>query len=317
MNGCVFETLEESKDLMQFNRTLEALEGYCFKNYSADLGTLFGSPMSLPVVPLPLSPDDSDDKVQQDIYQLRLKNFIKLETELVVALKSVWAVIWGQCSPAVITKLEERDTVAVWKTSGDACNLLQEIKSVCMRFEKLSLFVIARNQKQHLLNYRQEGEDLDKYLEVYKSLVDNIKRFRGELGTDVELVKEVMLLDGLEYETDYANFCDDDKEGLLKRCEDNYLAVCFLLGCSIRKYGSLVADLQNSYQMGDNKFPTTTAEAYQMMANNTCSPAEGQTLSTNNIDNAYGNMSGMSFVQTNDKKEVPIRGADGILHPHI
>ena len=318
MNANVFESLEESRDPTQYNRTLEALERYCFKNYTSDLGSLFGSSMALPVVPLPVSPEPSADKVQQDIYQLRLKNFIKLETEMVVSLKSLWAVVWGQCSPAVITKLEENELITSWKASGDVCNLLEEIKLVCMRFEqKRSLFAIIRNQKQHLLNYRQEGESLHKYLEVYKSLVDNIKRFGGELGTDVGLVKEMMLSDGLSYETDYANLGDDDKEDLLKRCEDKYLAVCFLLGGSIKKYGSLVADLQNSYLMGDDKFPTTVAESYQMMANYTAPPNEGQTLSSNSVQSAYGYMTGMSFAQTDGKKEVPVPGVDGILHPNI
>ena len=80
MNGNVFESLEERRDPTQYNRTLEALERFCFKNYTSDLGSLFGISMTLPSVPLPSSPEPTADKVQQDIYQLRLKNFIKLES---------------------------------------------------------------------------------------------------------------------------------------------------------------------------------------------------------------------------------------------
>ena len=47
----------------------------------------------------------------KDIYQLKLKEYIKDTKHLNVSLKSLWAVIWGQCANFICTKLEKKKDI--------------------------------------------------------------------------------------------------------------------------------------------------------------------------------------------------------------
>ena len=95
-------------------KTLEALERYAFKNYTLDLSLLFQRDgPEMPVVDIPRKPTDVEvliNPTMRNINQLQLKVFIKEERILKVSLKSIWAVIWGQCSTFIHTKLEKERT---------------------------------------------------------------------------------------------------------------------------------------------------------------------------------------------------------------
>ena len=47
---------------------------------------------------LPKAQDGNTVQVTKDLYQLCLKNYMELENDLVIALESRWAVLWGQCA---------------------------------------------------------------------------------------------------------------------------------------------------------------------------------------------------------------------------
>ena len=112
MNSHLFQTIDESKDTTQYVKTVEALEHYAFKTYSVDLSSLFcRENPKLPTIELPVKPTEEEideTPAKEDIYLLKLKEYIKEEKALKVALKSMWAVIWGQCSNSIRTKLEKK-----------------------------------------------------------------------------------------------------------------------------------------------------------------------------------------------------------------
>ena len=57
----------------------------------------------------------------------------------------------------------------------------------------------------------------------------------------------------------------DFKKNYLKKARDQYLAITFLLGGTRSKYSQLVADLQNSYILGQDHYPQDIEEAYNMI----------------------------------------------------
>ena len=135
------------------------------------------------------------------------------------------------------------------------------------------------------------------------------------MGTDIGLIKAVMTANGQDYENDYDYLADTDKEEILKKAEDKYIATAFMFGASRSRYGSLIVDLQNAYVMGEDKFPATLTEAYNMMANYTGRVFENGRREPGN----QGNMdykTGLSFAQKiGDEEAIP--GSDGVLHGHI
>ena len=96
-------------------------------------------------------------------------------------------------------------------------------------------------------------------------------------------------------EADYDQMNDNTKKIYLRE-RDQYLAIFFLLGGTLSKYSQLVADLQNSYILGEDKHPKYLEEAYDMMLS--YSPLIG-TNSTNDRTTKESYTTGISFYQAN------------------
>lgn len=119
MNSAVFETAEETKDPLQFVRTLEALERYSYKSYSTDLSTVFDQPVgTILIMAKPKNPDKAtaDEYDDKQAFIIKVKaHHIAEEKQLLVDLKSLWSVIWGQCSPGLVSKLIDEEEIQSWK----------------------------------------------------------------------------------------------------------------------------------------------------------------------------------------------------------
>ena len=69
MNGHVFQCYEERNDPVQFTHTMEALHAYTKKELKAtDLGTLFGSVPTLPIIAKPkqLEASAKGDEIEEE-----------------------------------------------------------------------------------------------------------------------------------------------------------------------------------------------------------------------------------------------------------
>ena len=105
MNGNVFETLEESRNPLQFKRTIKALQRHCSKTYSfVEMDSLFDS-YKQPILEKPSKPKDTNDEVDHDVYDSELEQYVKDKKKLRLALKGLYSVIWGQCSNSMMIKL--------------------------------------------------------------------------------------------------------------------------------------------------------------------------------------------------------------------
>jgi hypothetical protein len=108
MNNHVFECCNEQNDKRQYAKTLEALEAYVKKNISRpeDLAPLFADPMASPCVKKPTKPEKDSDEVDLLIYQEEIKAHVKHKFLLTGNVAAVHAVIWGQCSEPMKSKVK-------------------------------------------------------------------------------------------------------------------------------------------------------------------------------------------------------------------
>ena len=136
MNGHLFQTIDISKEATQYVKTVEALEHFAFKTYRVDLSSIFRrDDLELPSIEIPEKPSKeeiNENPAVEDIYQLKLKEFVKDKKTLKVALKSIFAIIWGQCSTSIQTKLEKKKNIQDVKNRGDIVQLLLHIHHACM-----------------------------------------------------------------------------------------------------------------------------------------------------------------------------------------
>ena len=173
MNGQIFQTIEESKDATQYIKTVEALERYAFKTYTVDLSSLFHpddpETPEIEISSKPTNKEITKNPTLQDLYQLGLKEYIKEEKLLKVALKSMWADIWGQCSTSIRTNLETRKKNKEFKKNANVVELLKFIQQVCMNYEDRHHPVVTLLQHFSFFHmfYQKEGVPIKKYLPIF------------------------------------------------------------------------------------------------------------------------------------------------------
>jgi hypothetical protein len=121
MHGHVFQCFNESDASNQFTRSVEALGEYIAKTMknSGDLTSLTKD-LILPMIPEPGKPSsepgkpssepgepssDSTSEFRKEVWRTRVKSYVSRYEILESNLKAVYAVVWGQCSTTMRTKV--------------------------------------------------------------------------------------------------------------------------------------------------------------------------------------------------------------------
>ena len=99
MNGHVFQLFSESGSEKQYQRTLDMLCEYIRK--MANIRTIWYplvKKLVITVIPKPTPIDAKADATDKEMFSLECKDCYKRMKQFEKNLKSIYAVIWGQCS---------------------------------------------------------------------------------------------------------------------------------------------------------------------------------------------------------------------------
>ena len=121
----------------------------------------------------------------------------------------------------------------------------------------------AYNQYQ---NFRQgtRMSNFD-YLHEFKALVTTIQQLSGELGVEASRVREQ--LDNDETVMDANNPSEAEQTRVRNTAQEAFLAVDFLVKSDMKRFGSLLAELENSYTQGVDGYPIMLASSFNMVVN--------------------------------------------------
>ena len=316
LNGCVFQMQSESKDPTQFKRTVEALERFCDKIYDVDMRSLFGSNPTVPVIERPTRPDDETaDALDKDAYREEVKQYVKDKKSLSKSLRALYSVIWGQCSVNVITKLSSLPDVDEWKEQGSCHELLKAIQQILMDYEhKKCIYVTLLKQIKFLYAYKQrDNQSLHKYFEVFQIMTENIERYGGSFGNHPAYVKDSMEKAGIQID-DPDVFTDELLKEHERKAQQKFLGISFLLGGRNDMYEDLVIDLENDYLKGNDHFPSSVNEEYQLMSN--FSKKKGS-VGAPQVNRRYNGVGFLQNSTTGSDKSSLVPGVDGITHKDI
>ena len=82
---------------------------------------------------------------------------MKKEEDFSALLDTLLAVIWGQCSDHMVTKLKTVKEMEKWKEKGDCGSLLKEIRKIASSYEsQRNPFLIAVEGLKEIANHKQE-----------------------------------------------------------------------------------------------------------------------------------------------------------------
>lgn len=146
------------------------------------------------------------------------------------------------------------------------------------------------------------------------SQVDVLEHYGADIGIDRAFVEAARhTTDAPDpSDTDYDSKSKIYEASILSIAKKKAIAVSFLRRVSRQQYGQLWNDLQNSYARGNDDFPNTIVDAYDMLLHYVPPHQHGQRSSKPPCGT-----SGIQFVQSGERSSAPVPGLDGILHPDV
>ena len=103
------------------------------------------------------------------------------------------------------------------------------------------------------------------YLCEFKALVTTVQQLGGELGVEASRVREQ--LDNNKTIMDANNLSEAEQTCARNAACEAFLAVDFLAKSDMKRFGSLLAELENSYTWGVDRYPITLASSFDMVVN--------------------------------------------------
>jgi hypothetical protein len=314
MKGNVFQSHGENNDKQQFIKTVGVLGEHIDKTflYPQDVASVCKSfEIVTLVTPENLTKDEyENDMAKKMIWETTMKTYIK-RVELVKSnTRAIYAIVWGQCSPMMKSKLESLEEFELKDTERDCIWLLKEIQGITHQFEGTrQVFLSLREAYANHYNCRQEpNQTLHDYLKVYQSTVQVLEHYGAVIGAEgpyLEPVKE-------KVKEKYTGKTKAEYVVLqVTYAKKQSVAMGLLTGADKRRYGGLISDLENSFSRGQDHYPEDLTGAYNLLINYKAPPSaqhnrRDQVPPTDEI-------SGMTFLQST----APTAGTDGTLHRHI
>ena len=282
MNGNVFQLHSERKNKSQFINTIEALRVYSSSEYKSEiesLNVLFTN-LETPSVKKPKEPEetvtfDRDgasistiSRFEEMTYSERIKQWIRDDRSLEMTVRSLYNIVWGQCSKLMKNKLTMAKNFGNFEDKGDVTELLKDIRRISLQIEtNTSIYDALDEAKTIFYTYRQEDNESNaKHLKNFKSIVEAIDHLGGSMFMDKAL---------LDYERDQ----DDRNPTTLSRSEEELsmavrermMGVVFIKRASKAKYGKLMNKIRDQHAFNIDVYPKTLHDAYELLENHSSS----------------------------------------------
>ena len=190
MKGNVFQSHGESATKQQFLKTVGVLKEHIDKTfeYPQDVASICKS-FEIVTLTMPANLEKSvyeTDMAKRMIWETSMKTYMKRIDKMESNLRAIYAIVWGQCSPTMQSKLESLDDYEERSTDCDCVWLLKEIQGIAHRFEGTRHVHISLDDAwEAYYNIRQgQHQDIHAYLKEYQSIIQVLEHYGAAIGTD-------------------------------------------------------------------------------------------------------------------------------------
>ena len=101
------------------------------------------------------------------------------------------------------------------------------------------------------------------YLKKLKGLIEVYEHFGGEPGTGTRRVDLLLV----QLAADPTSPTKAERSAAIQQARDTYLATLLLVKSDAKRYGALLADIENEHTRGVDAYPVTLSTAYDMLTN--------------------------------------------------
>jgi hypothetical protein len=162
-------------------------------------------------------------------------------------MKSLYDLIWGQCSESLRSRLCSDDNFAAYSTTANSLALLKAIRSEMTGFQNKQYRTHALHQVMKDFYSISQGKHCSnqEYYDEFNSLVLTGEECGATIGAHPGAINNILI----DTAVDERSPTDDERRKATKTATDQYLAVAFLLSSDHVRYSKV------------GTYSTTVAEA--------------------------------------------------------
>jgi hypothetical protein len=315
MKGHVYQCHSETIDKQQFLKTNSILEEHINKTFTfpADIAPVCKAGFVIPTIVQP--PNLTEEEYKTDmgkkmIWEIEIKTFMKRRDMQESNKRAVYAIIWGQSSPMMQSKIESLDAHKIKSEACDCVWLLQEIQGVTHKFEGTrNIFLSLDDAWSRYYTYHQSSnQTLHDYLKDFQAIVQVLEHYGGGIGTEKPLQDAVRA--GVTNSAPKGTSPTELEAMVAPATKNKWMAMGFIKRADRKVYGGLCSELENNYTRGHDQYPEDLTSAYGLLLNYKAPPPTRFNKQEEQI-NEEG--MGLSFLQ--NKSSVP--GTDGVIHEKV
>ena len=198
MKGNVFQCHGEHKDKQQFLKTVGVLDEHINKTfeYPQDITSVSKSfKLTVLTQPANLTKEEYEGNMGKKlIWETLMKNYLKRLDRMEGNLRAIYAIVWGQSSPMMQSKLKSLKDYTSKCTVYDCIWLLREIQGTTHRFEGTRyVFLSLDDAWSRYYNQRQgPQQSIHDYLKDFQALIQVLEHYGAALGGDGPYLSAIM-----------------------------------------------------------------------------------------------------------------------------
>jgi hypothetical protein len=290
-----------AKYAAKYQKSVDAMANHIQKEYKGGpeiakaIRDLSLPTIVIPAYPTPATAGDPIDPGEVFLWQQDVTEAKKRKALLEENKKRAYAIVLGQCSTDLESKIKGADAYTRADADQDVVQLLKIIRGYCCKFEENQQSIVALESAKHRVSTYFQGYETTttEYVEFFKALVGVVETYGGAYGNDPGLVRAQLLEQGVA-EEDLDAPDPNERTTALAVCREAYLSCMILRGSDNSRYYQLKTDLANDMTKGTDNYPKTIVETTRLL-NDYKVPARQQRVRDPGND-------GVAFVQTGPKK---------------
>ena len=167
------------------------------------------------------------------------------------------------------SKVKTADKFEIIEKKSDFLGLLTEIKCIAYKFETQGYIYSSLHEakKAFFKVYQLKHETDSEYLTRFKAIIAVIKHYKGNIGDDLTLIHTEIVRSGVTLDEDIHVPGNSSYDLHIKAAKSRSYALAFIEGADRSRYSQLHIDMINSFNCGQDIYPTTITNAYNMIVN--------------------------------------------------
>ena len=138
----------------------------------------------------PADPPDNAGRTDIRIWEKEVDEFVRRKSNLFENLKTIYSLVWGQCTEYMRQKLEATDDYEEMSDGFDSIMLLKTIKDIAYSFQgqnKDLAQALHEAKRRFYLIVQGRGATTQQYLEQFTNVVDVVEHSGGQVGIEPAL----------------------------------------------------------------------------------------------------------------------------------